>query len=782
MASKNYLKLLKEFEELKGYEIIIFTTYSFDPIFFDHSILKAIRQNNSDAAILILVDLKSYQSAMDEFTDATGKEYSLLPIPEGYVFHPKLFIFYSKENGIAYIGSHNLTLTGITHNLELSCKISDRFILFKGLEFINALLLKYLDEENIWVKKLQEILKGVTRINKGDEDIYLIHNLDSPILDQTIKIIKSKVKNIDELLIISPFFSKEDILIEQLKNSLDVKNVIVCIQKYNHNLNVDKIKHLPYVRIKEVDLPQRRRMHSKLIVFKKDNRIFVLMGSPNFTDVALAKTSGEGNLEAALFMERHDKLVFLEELKIKDISFNEVRNTVRKSVPPDDRPKNEVILIMGYVDISKRLILEVCSNFRSQEVIVCVRFEDGQIKKYHEIIDSSKKTIELDLDREEFPDLVWIDKNGKTISNQLRIYNPKEQYRAMVEAYSKDPMKISYALIRSKNLEELYNTLSMLFFEEKEHPRTSRKGIDYAPAPGIIQTHRSPEDILEFIKGLLVIHRCRPKETGALLRPSQGLQGSPKYERVPAQEEIERIFDKLAKAFGAKKLTQNNQLRMYTLFLVINIKILQFLKEFFNIEEKKNYLLLKTLRDLAHLINEYQFSSPESEEEFKQFFSVLSLIYYKLLPEPKFRRDVIIDDELIKTLSPLLKKYVLDLQEILKSKMFVNEATQILTSMNFQVDFEPRKYEAMIAYVVARIVNTELKLEKVEFAKKIIEQMISSRVDMDTLYLLQMLEELIRINEWLREYLRDYVEKQLNEKKPRPFAKNELSKLFALST
>ena len=74
MVSENFLNLLEEIEGLRNIELAIFTTYSFDHVFFEHVLMRELRRNNPGVTIAVLVDNEHYPNARD-FSDSTGTEY-----------------------------------------------------------------------------------------------------------------------------------------------------------------------------------------------------------------------------------------------------------------------------------------------------------------------------------------------------------------------------------------------------------------------------------------------------------------------------------------------------------------------------------------------------------------------------------------------------------------------------------------------------------------------------------------------------------------------------------
>ena len=88
MVEKNTINLLGKIEEQKKNDLIIFTTYTFDPIFFDAYLLKNLKQNNPGVDIIVLMDYKLFLG-LEDSTAVTGKDYVLVPIKTRKVFRIK---------------------------------------------------------------------------------------------------------------------------------------------------------------------------------------------------------------------------------------------------------------------------------------------------------------------------------------------------------------------------------------------------------------------------------------------------------------------------------------------------------------------------------------------------------------------------------------------------------------------------------------------------------------------------------------------------------------------
>ena len=97
MAEKNTIKLLDEIKKQTKNDLIIFTTFTFDPIFFDAYMLRILQKNNPDATIIILMDFKQYTKIKDEDGCLAFINYGSIKLPAtikknkiyGCQFHPE---------------------------------------------------------------------------------------------------------------------------------------------------------------------------------------------------------------------------------------------------------------------------------------------------------------------------------------------------------------------------------------------------------------------------------------------------------------------------------------------------------------------------------------------------------------------------------------------------------------------------------------------------------------------------------------------------------------------
>jgi len=338
MASNDRINLVEEFSKLKNNQYIILTSFNFDPYFFDSFLLPVLEKHNRTAQIVVLVDEGQYNLSYPRFTNRTGVDYHLIPIRlKNGVFHPKFFLFASKDAITTLIGSSNLSLQGFTNNAELvlknSVKRSDG--ISKNAKTILTVLKKFVSQQIIHdeqviqiIKRLGDDLDSLHEIS--DEGFQVVHNLDEPILNQLFT--KIPEKEFNELFVLSPFISNDGKPLEEILNQFAIKSVKIALQKRNHNLNnikqIEKIvseKNSNLVLLsasfrdsltKENEVAVPRRFHSKIVMLQNSSSTYLLVGSPNFTTQALSNTVLNGNFELGILW-KNPQFDVLNEIKLQ---------------------------------------------------------------------------------------------------------------------------------------------------------------------------------------------------------------------------------------------------------------------------------------------------------------------------------------------------------------------------------------------------------------------------------------------------------------------------------
>jgi len=382
MVTTGKINLIKEFSEnQKENDIIILTTFKFDAPFFDIYLINRILDYNPSAEIFVLMDGNEYIQGYDSFTKHTGRAYHLIPVFSNKgVFHPKLSLFYSgTESKItAYIGSCNITLAGFTANAEIITKIESTLNpVDSTAEDALGYYYDLIQKKHIINKKFSEAIeeiKNTLKNPKTNDKVYLIHNLEKPILNQVLE----QTTPAEEVTMLAPFWSPSPILLQEIHKNKSVKKVNLLIQEKNHNLtNPEKYKE--YCEKEKIQLTfykakfeKSRRFHSKILLLKSSNHA-ALFGSSNMTESALLRNVNSGNFEvSALIKGEVEKIV--KEVKteeIKDINTIKSQSIEYKKIQSPDIIK---ILSIDFDMITQNLTITIEKN--STETTIKIIFED----------------------------------------------------------------------------------------------------------------------------------------------------------------------------------------------------------------------------------------------------------------------------------------------------------------------------------------------------------------------------------------------------------------------
>lgn len=630
MAEQNTIKLVEKITEPKNNDLIIFTTYTFDPIFFDAYILRKLRDKNPNAAIIVLMDskLKSKLDEKKDFTNESGVSYALIPI-SGNLFHPKIFMFgsKSKKQKQIFLGSHNLTNSGLAVNLELCFSSNDNVLFENCINYVHSLLKENLSNPNHELfKKIEPFVSSKTKEQR------LLTNENEPILDKCIRGVSEQLKSIDEIIIFSPFFSETERLIEKIM-TLKPNVIKLCIQKDNHNLDPSKIGSFDKLKLNEVK--NKRMLHSKFIVFKSPDKDLILIGSPNFTRPALLETNnGDGNFESAILWEQNSDN-FINHLEIKPISENEVKTTRREFDESDgSQIKTGVTISFAYIDNYNKLQIDYNSKI---EKSVKIEFYDED-----QIIDSTrdfqlkkgKHSIPISSISDEIKEICFTE-NEKRISNLSRVCNLQIALKSKSVLNFNDVKIINDLFSNNSSFEGLENILSDITTSISNHSEdfeyvtdkvNSSENDEFRPS-GIRKKSKSNDTFLDSIRKIL--RTSVRTQTRSISEQKHGQITSPKNPKN--NETVKKIMEML-KVFFKKNIIDSKMSKpiFYWLFLRCELYCLSLIE---SKNKEQGILSAKTIQYLNEIIKEDKFFSERNIDKIKIWASILTLtkLYHRSL-------------------------------------------------------------------------------------------------------------------------------------------------------
>jgi len=328
MAKEGWINLIEEFTTLqKENDVVLLTTFNFDPAFFDIFILDKIMQKNPVGDIFVLMDGDEYNRIYPFFTHHTGRGYHLIPVfSKRGVFHPKVFMFFSEIHAkiTTFIGSPNITLSGFTSNAEIVTKIESPINpVFSSIneifDFFEKLVIKGHVRNKNFIQTIEH-LKNRLQNNVTDKNFTVFHNIEKPILPRVMDILNKP----NDLFLLAPFWSENTKVIETLIQSSTIKNIEIALQKNNHNLKRPDIyknfieKNNISFSCYNAEFENNRRFHSKIIGFN-GNEEYLFVGSSNLTEYALLNSCDNGNFEVSILINVSPETI-ANEIKLKPIS------------------------------------------------------------------------------------------------------------------------------------------------------------------------------------------------------------------------------------------------------------------------------------------------------------------------------------------------------------------------------------------------------------------------------------------------------------------------------
>ncbi|MCC9602887.1 hypothetical protein LOC67_20245 [Stieleria sp. JC731] len=313
--------------------IALFSTFQFDPDFFERRLLKCSTLRKA-RRIAVFMDGRQWQELLQRDVRARrlNRRYLVVPVHRSQgVFHPKLNLLLTDSGGQIQCGSNNLTRSGCSSNLELLNSIPFDFdeedseamqLASASLKFfqraahdtdaeVGRIASDWLSEtqqDHRWLKEYEEA--------SDDQQLRLVHTYDGPIwssVEQSIG--KTPPK---KFFIVSPFHDKDGGICKRLSQQWPGSQVEMLVQQGYTNLPVAPLRDLPAFKLSEIHnstgKDASRRVHAKLFAWQSRTGGGCVVGSANFTSAAF-----EGrNIEACLLM--HESNDHIEQLFDQDLS------------------------------------------------------------------------------------------------------------------------------------------------------------------------------------------------------------------------------------------------------------------------------------------------------------------------------------------------------------------------------------------------------------------------------------------------------------------------------
>ncbi|MFY9116472.1 MAG: hypothetical protein WBK97_04305 [Bacteroidales bacterium] len=277
----------------------------------------------------VFVDGNIYSELLEQMIEEEREwadGYSLYPVFEGKIFHPKIWCFFGNQEGLLIVGSGNLTQSGCGNNDEIwgafhyrkgeqsnaelfSAAWNYIYKLSSGTKgTVKTKTTDWILGNAQWIEELPQV-EDFQFSDVGKEQVAFLYNS----VKTTIwKEVKQRLfhENITVVTSISPFYDKDGKALEEIKNTfpnaiiqvlLDEEGVIPSEMINSKGFLFYAWRDLEVCR--KIGEKHYSKLHAKILHFKTNsNKEYCLFGSANITSAGLG-LSDNVNSEVSLFIK-----------------------------------------------------------------------------------------------------------------------------------------------------------------------------------------------------------------------------------------------------------------------------------------------------------------------------------------------------------------------------------------------------------------------------------------------------------------------------------------------
>lgn len=542
------------------YHSCILTTFSFDFYFFEMKVMKLLRSCGI-RNVNVFIDGHFYSELMqqatgDEMKLATG--YSLYPIFEKSIFHPKIWMLFGENEGLLLVGSGNLTNSGNGSNDEIwgayhfDIKQTQNAPAFSAAwNYVSKLsattkgiasekTTRWIAEHSQWLMELPKV-NDFEFLNLPDNQTAFLYNTDKTTIWQQVKQLTANEK-ITEITAVSPYYDKQGKALEEIKNTFPNAQINVVIDESGViPTELPDNKKYTFHDWKELDLcrnigaKQQSKLHAKILHFKtKNNKEFCLFGSANITTAGLG-ISNTANSEVSLFIQS-EKGSILDKIGLK------LKGSSKKQ--------------LSKFAINNKVSIE-------QAIIKNNRFP---IKLLAAEINYATLTLYADKGFDTSVSIALYDNNNQFIKSQT-IQSLKPQHEINLDI---DESKLRYVQLESTDNNKILSNkiiVSNYFTIAKTHPNP--KNAELERLCGQLQSGEL-RNVLDLIHYAIIDES--EKEDGTSVINTSKNKLNTKEEKTTADQ------SKLYDLSGYKSIEPNSQLHENALLLSPSLRVLDALK------------------------------------------------------------------------------------------------------------------------------------------------------------------------------------------------------------
>lgn len=448
----NILSLIKN----RKYHSCILTTFSFDFYFFNMKVLKWLRSCGI-YNVNVLIDGHFYSELL---RNATGEEknlsagFSLYPVFEKGIFHPKIMMLFGVNEGLLIVGSGNLTNAGNGNNDEIWGAFrfnrnddTNAHIFSSAWKYLSRLTAntkgitnekttKWILDESSWLLDLPTVNDFQFYGSIDKEEIAFLYNSSvSTIWQQVTHLIGNE--EIVEINAVSPYYDTKGNALETIKTRFPKAKFNVVIDKDgiipNELENSDNYLFYDWKELnisRNIGSNQMSRLHAKILLFRtRDNTEYCLFGSANITNAGLGIFNFVNN-ELSLFVKSANgdlsKKIGLHFPANKVQPFSAFKGEGESKTPVEktiiQNNSYRIKLLSAELNYSNLIVFSTIEN--ELDVQLTVYDSDNLIIRTIEIPNcKAEQEVVVDFEEDNLQYVQFQDLSGKIISNKIIVSN-----------------------------------------------------------------------------------------------------------------------------------------------------------------------------------------------------------------------------------------------------------------------------------------------------------------------------------------------------------------------
>ena len=487
----------------RRYHSCLLTTFSFDFYFFEMKAMKWLRSCGV-RNINVFIDGHYYSELMQQ---ATGEEmqltagYSLYPVFQKSIFHPKIWMLFGDKEGLLIVGSGNLTNSGNGNNDEIwgafhfDIRSTENAPIFSSawnyLSMLSASVrgqmnektTRWIVENSKWLNELPKVKPfQFSNTSQKEKVAFLFNSETSSIWEELSKHISNE--KVIEITSISPFYDNNGKALQELKSLFSSAKINVVLDERGlipSSMQVSKtftfydwrdagVSKVQYAKSEN----SKSKLHGKIIHFKtKSGNEFCLFGSANVTPEGLGLAGKYSNAEVSLLIQS-EKGGLLNGLGIKLKASNSKKlsdftATTTKSIYETVIKNNQFkVQLLSAELIYDELTLHSNGNYSEQFKVV---FFDRQNKFLHsQIFSKYEQELKINLNPElgSFQYVQFANNSDEFISNKLLVSDYFLLAKTHPNPKTEDIERI-YSEIQNGELSKVLDLLHYAIIDETEN-------------------------------------------------------------------------------------------------------------------------------------------------------------------------------------------------------------------------------------------------------------------------------------------------------------------------